>query len=93
MEGEKGRTHLSSAHVPLIVEPELRQGVVSGEGLNHRHDALSTHVVGLYVEAGDGRVFPQHLGDGQRHSVVGSGVRDAKDPNVCVGPQRFSKSN
>lgn len=86
-------TNLSSTHVSLVVEAELSQGVVSWKCLNQSHYSLPRHVVGLNVQAGDGRVLPQHLSDGQRHGVIGSGVCQAEDPHVCVGPQRFGKSD
>lgn len=85
--------NLSSTHVSLVVEPKLSQGVVSWQCLNHRHHTLPRHVVGLYVEAGDGRVLPQHLSDSQSHGVVSSGVSKAEDPHVCVGPQCLCKSD
>ena len=77
----------------LIVEPKLSQGVVSWKRLNQCHYALPSHVVGLYIQTGDGRVLPQHLSDGQRHGVIGSGVREAKDPHMCVGSQCLGKSD
>lgn len=87
------RTNLSSAHVSLVVEPKLSQGVVSWKGLHQRHHALPSHIVGLYIQTGDGRVLPQHLSNGQSHGVIGSGVGEAEDPHVSVGPQCFSKSD
>lgn len=89
----KFRSYLPPAHVPLVVEAKFSQGVVAWERLNNGHHSLPRHVVGFYIEAGDGRVLLQHLGDGQSHWVVGSGVGEAKDTNVCVGPQRLGKSN
>lgn len=88
-----GGTNLSSTHVPLVVEPELSQGVVAWKCLNEGHHSLPRHIVGLNVQTNDGGVLPQHLGDGQSHVVVGSGVGQAEDPNVGVGPQSFCKSD
>lgn len=79
--------------MPLVVEAKLSQGVVAWECLNNRHHSLSRHIVGFYIEAGDGHVLLQHLGDGQSHWVVGSGVGEAKDANVRVVPQRLGESD
>lgn len=85
--GRRGkRTNLSSTHVSLVVEPKLSESVVSWKCLNQRHDAFPSHIVGLYIQAGDGRVLPQHLSDGQSHGVVSPGVCEAKEPHVYVGP-------
>lgn len=89
--GEK--TNLSSTHVSLVVKPKLSQGVVSRKSLDQRHHALPSHIIRLYIQTSDGRVFPQHLSNGQGHGVVGSGVCEAEDSNVCVVPQGISKSN
>lgn len=86
-------TNLPAADVPLVVEPELGQGVVPGHGLDQRQDPLAAHVIGLDVEADDGRVLPQHLGDGHSHRVVCVGIGEAEDPHVRVGPQGFGESD
>lgn len=77
----------------LVVKPELSQGVISWKCLNQCHYTLPGHIVRLYIETDDGRVLPQHLRNGQSHWVVCSGVCEAKDPHVCVGPQCFGKSD
>lgn len=86
-------SYLPPAHVPLVVEAELSQGVVAWERLNNSHHSLPCHIVGFYIEASDGRVLFQHLGDGQSHWVVGPGVGEAKDANVGVEPQRLGESD
>lgn len=86
-------SYLPPAHVPLVVEAKLSQRVVVWECLNYSHYSFSRHIVGFYIEAGDGRVLLQHLGDGQSHWVIGSGVGETKDANVCVEPQRLSESD
>ena len=77
----------------LIVEAKLGQGVVPRKSLNQCHHALPSHIVGLYIQTGDGRVLPQHLSNGQSRRVISVSVCQTEDPDVCVGPQRFSKSD
>lgn len=61
--------------------------------MNQRHHASPGHIVGLYVQAGDGRVLLEHLSHGQSHGVVSSSVGEAEESNVCVRPQSFSESD
>lgn len=77
----------------LVVESEFGQCFVSWKCLNQSHHSLPSHIVRLYIQTDDGRVLPQHLGDGQSHVVVSSGVSQAKVTHVCVGPQGFGETN
>ena len=79
--------------MPLVVEAQLGQGVVVREGLDQCHHALAADVVGLDVEADDGRVLGQHLGDGQGHGVVRPRVGQAEGLHVAVGPQGLGEAD